>query len=48
MSLGKTEEYVIRSMLARNLSLKVIQAFIFSIDTYEQDIISVGNENKKL
>ena len=28
--------------------LKVIQAVIFPIDTYEQDIVSVGNKNKTI
>ena len=35
-------------MLAKKILLKVIQAVILYIDTYEQDIISVGNENKKI
>ena len=30
------------------MSLKVIQAVIFSINTYKQDMIVVGNDNKKL
>ena len=29
------------------ISLKVIKIFILSIDTYEQDMIVVGNQNKK-
>ena len=28
--------------------LKVIKSVIFSIHTYEQDMIAVGNENKKI
>ena len=35
-------------MLTKTFSLKVIQSVVLSIDTYEQDIISVGNENKKI
>ena len=35
-------------MLAKKISLKLIQSAISSIDTYKQDIISVGNENKKI
>ena len=46
ISKGKTEEYVVSSLLAKTFSLKLIQAVIFSIDTYEQDIISVGNKKK--
>ena len=42
----KTEEALIISLLAKTFSLKVTQAVIFSINTYEQDIIAVGNENK--
>ena len=34
-------------MLDKKISLKVIQAVTFSINTYEQDMIAVGNENKK-
>ena len=48
MSIGITEEDVISILLDKIFLLKVIQAVIFSIDTYEQDIISVGNENKKI
>ena len=42
-----TEEDVIISLLAKNFSLKVIKAVILSIDTYKQDMLSVGNEKKK-
>ena len=35
-------------MLAKTFSFKVIQAVIFSINIYEQDMIAVGNENKKI
>ena len=42
----KTKESLISSLLAKKLSLKVIQAVIFSINTYEQDMIAVGNEKK--
>ena len=31
-------------MLDKEISLKVTQAAIFSINTYEQDMIVVGNE----
>ena len=44
----KTEESFISSLLAKTLYLKVTQAVIFSIDTYEQDMIAFGNENKKI
>ena len=46
ISKGKTEEYVVSSLLAKTFSLKLIQAVIFSIDTYKQDIISVGNKKQ--
>ena len=39
----KIEVDVISSLLAKTLSIKVIQAVIVSIDTYEEDIISVVN-----
>ena len=42
-----TEEDVINSLLAKNFLLKLIQAVILSIYTHKQNIISVGNENKK-
>ena len=42
------EEYIVNRLLAINFSLKVIQEVIFSINTYEQDIIVVGNKNKKM
>ena len=48
LSKDKTEESLIISMLAKNLCLRVIQAVIFSLNTYEQDMISVGNKNKKI
>ena len=41
------EEYIIISLLDKNFSPKVTQAVIFPIDTYGQDILSVGNEKKK-
>ena len=47
LSKYKTKESLIISMLAKILSVKVIQAVIFSINTYGQDTIVVGNENKK-
>ena len=34
-------------MLAKNIALKVTKAVIISIDTCKQDMIEVGNENKK-
>ena len=34
-------------MLAKTFSLKVIQAVIFSINTYGKYMIAVRNENKK-
>ena len=47
-SRGITEEDVINSLLDKNSSLKVIQAVLLSIDIYEQDILSVDNENKTI
>ena len=47
LSKDKTKEALISSMLAKKISLKVTQAVIFSINTYEQDMIAVGNTNKK-
>ena len=35
-------------MLAINFLLKVIQAVILSMNTYEQEIIEVGNDNEKM
>ena len=34
--------------MRQNSPLKVIQAVIFSINTYEQDMIAVGNKNKTI
>ena len=48
LSKDKTKEALIRSLLEKYLSLKVTQAVIFSINTYKQYMISVGNENKIL
>ena len=42
----KTEEYLISSLLAKTFSLKVIQTVILFNNTYKQDMIAVGNENK--
>ena len=42
------KEAIIKRLLAINFSLKVIQEVIFYMNTYEQDMISVGNENKKI
>ena len=33
-------------MLAKKISLKVIQAVILSINSYKQDMLSVGNDQK--
>ena len=44
----KTKEALITSMLAKIILPKVTQAFIFSINTYEQDMISFGNDYKKI
>ena len=38
---------LISSLIAKTFSLKIIQAVIFFITTYEQDMIEVGNENEK-
>ena len=43
-----TEEDVIISLLSKTISLKLIKAVNLSIDTYEKDILSVGNGNKKI
>ena len=43
-----TEEDVMISLWDTHFSLKVIKALILSIDTYEQDILSVGKDNKKI
>ena len=48
ISKGKTEESLISSLSAKNFLLKVTQAVILTIDTYEQEKIAVGNENKKI
>ena len=48
LSKYKTEEALISSLLANIFSLKVTQAVIFSINTYKQDMIAVGNKNKKI
>ena len=47
ISRDKKEEALINRLLVKHFSLKVIQAVIFSLNTYEQDMIAVGNENKK-
>ena len=36
------------SLLAKNFSLKVIKSVLLSIDTYEQDLIAVGYQKKKI
>ena len=41
LSKNKTKKALISSLLAKNFSLKVIQAVILSINTYEQDMIEV-------
>ena len=43
LSKNKTKKALISSLLAKNFSLKVIQAVILSINTYEQDMIEVEN-----
>ena len=48
ISKDKIEETLISSLLAKTFSLKVTLAVIFSINTYKQYMIAVGNENKKL
>ena len=48
ISKGITEEDFIISLLAKHSLLKVIIAVILSIYTYEQDMIKVGNDNKKI
>ena len=47
MSKDKTKEFLTRSLLAKKFSLKSSQAVIFSMNTYGQDMIAVGIENKK-
>ena len=47
ISKGKTEEDLISSLLAKTFSLKVIQEVAVSNNIYEQDMISVGNKNRK-
>ena len=46
ISKGKTEEDVIISILENFLAQSNPRSY-FSIDTYEKDILSVGNKNKK-
>ena len=48
LSQDKTKEAFISSLSAKNFMLKVTQAVIFSINTYRQDMIAVGNKNNKL
>ena len=48
ISKGKKEEALINRSLAINFTLKVIQVFMFSINTYKQYMIPVGNENGKI
>ena len=43
LSKDKIEEALIISLLAKKILLKVIQAVSFSINTYEQYMIAVGN-----
>ena len=45
---GITEKCFIISLLAKHFSLKIIKAVILFIDTYKQDLISVGNKNKRI
>ena len=42
----KKEEALINRLLAINFSLKVIQAVIFPINTYKQEIIAVRSEKE--
>ena len=44
----KKEEALINRLSAIDFSLKVIQAVIFYMNTYEQEMIAFWNENKKL
>ena len=46
ISKDKKEEALINCLLAINFSLKVIQALIFSLNTYEKEMIEVGNNNE--
>ena len=46
ISKGITEEDVIISLFAKYFLLQVTKAVILSIETYKQDILSVGYENK--
>ena len=48
MSKDKKEEALIKRLLAINFLLKVIQSFIISVNTYEQKMIEIGNENEKI
>ena len=41
-----TEKDVIISILAKTISFKVIKAVILFIDTYKEDSIEVGKEEK--
>ena len=43
---NKNIEALISTLIAKQFPLKVTQAFIFSINTYEQYMIAVGNEFK--
>ena len=47
LSKDKTEEYSIISLAAKNISLKVTQAVIFTINTYKRDISIWEQEQKK-
>ena len=43
----ETEEDLISSLFAKYFSLKLIKSVIFYINTYEQEMIAVGNKNQK-
>ena len=37
-----------RSLVAKQISLKLIQEVVLYINTYEQDMTEAGNENNKI
>ena len=46
LSKDKTEEALLNRLLAKDFLLKVIQAVIFSINTYEEDMIEFRKKNR--
>ena len=44
LSKDKIEESLVIRLLAKTFLLKIIQADVFSINTYEQDMIAFGKE----